>query len=207
VHKLYSTQDITTVEADFKRPLAHFEDFIDHVTDHSNHYEALRSFNQQVTNITKTQTFKESIKRWPQFDSVIATWEMDNNNILTRDFSSFVDYLISQYGNLPTDTKPGGGNAYNIQKCKRGKGKDKGKEKGKPGKGKGRGNGRFVYWDADDVPAGKRARTNTHQASSAVNDMLDKPEQGRENKLMQATKDRQVEKISRKAVVRQLVLF
>jgi hypothetical protein len=88
-----------------------FEDFMDHVTDHINHYESLRSFNQQVANITKIQTFKESIKRWPQFDSIIATWEMDNNNILTRNFTAFTDYLVSQYGNLPVDTKPRGGNA------------------------------------------------------------------------------------------------
>jgi hypothetical protein len=48
VHKLYSTptlQDITTVEADLKRPLMNFEDFMDHVTDHINHYKSLRSFN------------------------------------------------------------------------------------------------------------------------------------------------------------------
>ncbi len=174
VHKLYSTpalQDITTVETDLKRPLMNFEDFMDHVTDHINHYESLRSFNQQVANITKIQTFKESIKRWPQFDSIIATWEMDNNNILTRNFTAFTDYLISQYGNLPVDTKPRGGNAYNVQrKSKKGKGKSRGdKGKGKPAKGKGRSGGRFVYWDEQDVPAPKRPR-NDHQISSAVND-------------------------------------
>ena len=41
VHGLYSTptlQDITTVENDLKRPLLNFEDFMDHVTDHINHY-------------------------------------------------------------------------------------------------------------------------------------------------------------------------
>jgi hypothetical protein len=67
MHTLYSTptlQDITTVENDLKRPLAHFEVFLDHVTDHLNNYESsdhlnnyesLRSFNQQVSNITKIQ--------------------------------------------------------------------------------------------------------------------------------------------------------
>ena len=174
VHSLYSTptlQDITTVETDLKRPLMNFEDFMDHVTDHINHYESLRSFNQQVANITKIQTFKESIKRWPQFDAIIATWEMDNNNILTRNFTHFTDFLISQYGNLPIDTKPRGGNAYLAQrKGKKGKGKHKGdKGKGKQSKGKGRGGGRYVYWDESDVPAAKRQR-NEHQASSAVND-------------------------------------
>ncbi len=61
MHTLYSTlniQDITTVENDLKRPLAHFEDFLNHVTDHINNYESLRSFNQQVSNITKIQTLK-----------------------------------------------------------------------------------------------------------------------------------------------------
>ena len=136
VHQLYSTptlQDITTVETDLKRPLMNFEDFMDHVTDHINYYESLRSFNQQVANITKIQTFKESIKRWPQFDAIIATWEMDNNNILTRNFTHFTDFLISQYGNLPIDTKPHGGNAYLAQR--KGK-KGKGKHKGDKGKGK-----------------------------------------------------------------------
>ncbi len=96
MHNLYSTptlQDITTVENDLKRPLANFEDFLDHVTDHINNYESLRSFNQQVANITKIQTFKESIKRWPQFDALIATWEMDNNNVLTRAFANFTHRL------------------------------------------------------------------------------------------------------------------
>ena len=173
VHGLYSTptlQDITTVENDLKRPLLNFEDFMDHVTDHINHYESLRSFNQQVANITKIQTFKDSIQRWPQFDAIIATWEMDNNNIMTRNFTSFTDFLVSQYGNLPVDTKPRGGHAYNAQrKGKKGKGKGKGNGKGKPAKGKGRGGGRFVYWDENDVPAAKRPR-NERQASSAVND-------------------------------------
>jgi hypothetical protein len=138
------------VENDLKRPLANFEDFLDHVTDHIDNYESLRSFNQQqVANITKIQTFKESIKRWPQFDALIATWEMDNNNVLTRAFSNFTDYLVNQYGNLPTDVKPRGGNAYNVRQAGKGKGEGKGrgkgkhdKGKGKPDKGKGRGLGR-----------------------------------------------------------------
>jgi hypothetical protein len=171
IHKLYSTptlQDITTVETDLKRPLNNFEDFLDHVTDHINHYESLRSFNQQVSNITKIQTFKESIKRWPQFDSLIDAWGLSNNNVLTRDFSSFTDYLISQYGNLPTDAKPRGGHAFNANKGKKGKGKGKGhKGKDKQNKGKSRGAGRYVYWDTDDVPQAKRPR-HERQASSAV---------------------------------------
>jgi hypothetical protein len=96
---------------------------------------------------------------------------IDNSNILARNFTAFTDYLISQYGNLPVDIKPRGGNAYNVQrKGKKGKGKSRGdKSKGKPAKGKGRSGGRFVYWDEQDVPAPKRPR-NDHQISSAAND-------------------------------------
>jgi hypothetical protein len=64
MHTLYSTptlQDINTVENDLKRPLAHFEDFLDHVNNHINNYESLRSFNQQVSNITRCCSQHESI--------------------------------------------------------------------------------------------------------------------------------------------------
>jgi hypothetical protein len=186
IHNLYNTptlQDITTVENDLKRPLAHFEDFLDHVTDHLNNHESLRSFNQPASNITKIQTFKESIRRWPQFDTLIATWEINNSNVVTRQFSDFTDYLCNQYGNLPTDVKPRGGNAYNVRQAGRGRGRPKGKGKGKgkgkddrgkgkPDKGKGRGLGRFVYWDEQDIPANKRLRPD-HQVSSAVHDLVD----------------------------------
>ncbi len=178
MHTLYSTptlQDITTVKNDLKRPLAHFifEDFLDHVTDHINNYESLRSFNQQVSNITKNQTFKEPIKRWPQFNTLIATWEIDNNNVLTRPFAHFTDYFPNQYGNLHTDVKPRGSNACNVRQSGRGRGKGKGdkgkgkndKGKGKSDKGKGRGLGRFVYWDVNDIPAHKRQHTE-HQVSN-----------------------------------------
>jgi hypothetical protein len=133
---------ITTVEADLKRPLAHFKDFLDHVTDHINHYESLRHFNQQVANITKIQTFKDSIRNWRQFS-------------------------LQQFGSLSVDIKPRGSNAYHVKKGKKGKGKGKGdKGKGKSDKGNGCSSGRFVYWDSKDAPAPKRQRIN-NQASSA----------------------------------------
>ncbi len=75
VHTLFSTptlQDILTVQADLQRPLQNFEDFPNHITEHMNHYESLQSFNQPCANISKIQTFRDSIQRWSQFDSVIA---------------------------------------------------------------------------------------------------------------------------------------
>ncbi len=128
MHKLYNTstlQDTITVEADLKRPLAQFEDFLDRITDHINHYESFRSFNKQVANITKIQTLKESIKRLPQLDSIIATLEMDNNNILTRQFTAFTDYFISQFGKPPADVKPRGTILTMSKKVKRAKRKEK----------------------------------------------------------------------------------
>ncbi len=38
------------------------------------------------------------------FDALIAQWEMDNNNVLTRAFSNFTDYLClgSCFNNFTT---------------------------------------------------------------------------------------------------------
>jgi hypothetical protein len=141
VHTLFSAptlQDILTVNADLLRPLLNFEDFPDHITEHINHYESLASFNQPCANISKIQTFQTSIQRWPQFDSVIASWEEQNPNVLTRDFLDFTTYLLTRYYNLPQDVTPRGGNAYSTRK---GKGKSKGKGRGK-GRGKGKGKGK-----------------------------------------------------------------
>ena len=82
-------QDINTVNADLLRPMQNFEDFPDHITEHINHYDSLASFMQPCANIAKIKTFRESIQRWPQFDSVITSWEEQNPNVLTRDFQDF----------------------------------------------------------------------------------------------------------------------
>ncbi len=175
LHTLYSTptlQDITTVENDLKRSLAHFENFLDHVTDHINNYESLRSFNQQVSNIINIQTFKELINRWPQFDTLIATtWEIDNNNVLSRSFAHVTHYLINpnMVTYLQMSNLAGAMHITSVSPEKEPKG-DKGKEKSD--KGKGRGLGRFVYWDAEDIPTHKPQRTE-HQVSSAVHELVD----------------------------------
>jgi hypothetical protein len=108
VHTLFSTptlQDILTGNADLLRPLLNFEDFPDHITEHINHYESLASFNQPCANISKIQTFQTSIQRWPQLDSVIASWEEQNPNVLTRDFFDFTTYLLTRYYNLLTSSR------------------------------------------------------------------------------------------------------
>jgi hypothetical protein len=99
-------QDINTVNADLQRPMQNFEDFPDHITEHVNHYDSLASFMQPCANITKIKTFRESIQRWPQFDSVITSWEEQNPNVLTRDFQDFTTYLLTRFYNLDQDVKP-----------------------------------------------------------------------------------------------------
>jgi hypothetical protein len=172
VEILFSTptlQDILTVNSDLQRPLQNFEDFPDHITEHINHYESLASFNQPCANISKIQTFQTSIQRRPQFDSVIASWEEQNPNVLTRDFVDFTTYLLTRYYNLPQDVKPRGGNAYSTRKGKgkdpKGKGRGRGRGKGK-GKGKGKGQGRSLA-DNDyfEQPA-KRPRLHERQANT-----------------------------------------
>ncbi len=73
--------------------MQNFEDFPDHITEHINHYDCLASFMQPCANIAKIKTFRESMQRWPQSDSVITSWEEQNPNVLTRDFQDFTTYL------------------------------------------------------------------------------------------------------------------
>jgi hypothetical protein len=171
VHTLFSTptlQDIRTVNADLLRPLLNFEDFPDHITEHVNHYESLASFNQpcaNISNISKIQTFQASIQRWPQFDSVIASWEEQHPNVLTRDFLDFTTYLLTHYYNLPQDIKPRGGNAYSTRKGKGKHLKGKGRGKGK-GKGKDTGKGRSLADNDNFEQPTKRPRLHERQAQS-----------------------------------------
>lgn len=168
VHNLFSIptlQDILTVQSDLQRPLQNFEDFPDHITEHMNHYESLQSFNQPCANIAKIQTFRESIQRWPQFDSVIAAWEEQHPNVLTRDFNDFTTYLLTRYYNLPQDIKPRGGNAYSTKKGKGKKGKGRGK--GNKGKGyKGKGKGRSLALDDEFEAPAKRPRLHERRAQT-----------------------------------------
>ncbi len=100
VYTLFSTptlQDTLTVQPDLQRTLQSFEDFPNHITEHMNHHESLQSFNQPCANISKIlQAFRDSIQRWPHFDSVIASWEEQHSNVLTRDFSGFTTYLLTR---------------------------------------------------------------------------------------------------------------
>ena len=180
VHQLFSTptmQDINTVNADLIRPMQNFEDFPDHITEHVNHYDSLASFMQPCANIAKIKTFRESIQRWPQFDSVITSWEEQNPNVLTRDFNDFTTYLLTRFYNLDQDVKPRGGNAYSTRKGGKGKHpKGKGRGRGR-GKGKGKlnhhGKGRSLADNDDFEQPLKRPRLHERQAQTV--EFIDTP--------------------------------
>jgi hypothetical protein len=173
VHQLFSTptmQDINTVNADLLRPMHNFEDFPDHITEHVNHYDSLASFMQPCANIAKIKTFRESIQRRPQFDSVITSWEEQNPNVLTRDFNDFTTYLLTRFYNLDQDVKPRGGNAYSTRKGgkgkhPKGKGRGRGRGKGK-GKGKDHGKGRSLADNDEFEQPLKRPRLHERQAQT-----------------------------------------
>ena len=173
VHQLFSTptmQDINTINADLLRPMQNFEDFPDHITEHINHYDSLASFMQPCASIAKIKTFRESIQRWPQFDSVITSWEEQNPNVLTRDFQDFTTYLLTRFYNLDQDVKPRGGNAYLTRKGGKGK-QPKGKGRGR-GRGKGKdkskyqGKGRSLASNDDFEQPLKRPRLHERKAQT-----------------------------------------
>ena len=74
-------------------------------------------------------SFTRSIEQFTQFDSYLTTWTT-SNALGTRTLSSLTKFLLEQFGDMPTEHAPRGGNAFYA-------GKDKGKGRGK-GKGKGK---------------------------------------------------------------------
>ncbi len=75
-------------------------------------------------------SFIHSIQPFTQFDPYpyLTTWTTANA-LGTRTLTSLTNFLTKQYGDMPTENAPRGGNAFSIGKGK-GKGKDKGKGRG-----------------------------------------------------------------------------
>jgi hypothetical protein len=99
-------------------------------------YEFLTSCGHNIPELTRIENFLASIQAWPQFDSYITTWRTDTA-LNQRTFASLQQYFLDQYGDMPGETAPRGGNAFHVKG--KGKIKGKGKGKGKTDKGKGRG--------------------------------------------------------------------
>jgi hypothetical protein len=148
--------------------LYNFEDFPDHINEHINHYDSLASFMQPCANIAKIKNFRESIQRWSQFDSVITSWEEQNQNVLTHEFLDFTTYLLTRFYNLDQYVEPRDGNAYSTRKgskTSKGKGRERGRGKGR-GKGKDHSKGRSLVDDDEFEQPLKRPRLHERKAQT-----------------------------------------
>jgi hypothetical protein len=191
MHTLYSTptlQDITTVDNDLKHPLAHFEDFLDHVTDHINNYESLRSFNQPVSDITKIQTFKESsggrnlTPSSPRGRSTTITFSNATSHSSPTTLSTNMATCL-QTSNREAVMHTTSGSPENQKEKAKEKTKREKANTAKANTAKAKENTtKAKAADADDIPAHKRPR-NDHQVSSAVNDMVDDAEEQQEETM------------------------
>ena len=116
-------------------PLGHFLDFRDFCSNIHLNYEFLTSAGHAIPELTRIDSFIHSIQPYTQFDAYLTNWTTTANALGSRTLASFTNFLLDQYGDMPTENAPRGGNAFSVEKSKRkygkGKGKDKGKSKGK----------------------------------------------------------------------------
>jgi hypothetical protein len=132
-------QEIDSTQALISAPLAHFLDFRDFCSNIHLNYEFLTAAGHAIPELTRIDSFTRSIEAFTQFDSYLTTWTT-SNALGTRTLNSLTKFLLEQYGDMPTENAPRGGNAFYVGKSKGKKGKGgKGKDHDK---GKGRGSKR-----------------------------------------------------------------
>lgn len=141
-------QEIDATQAIISAPLVHFLDFRDFCSNIHLNYEFLTAAGHAIPELTRIDSFVRSIESFTQFDSYITTWTT-SNALGSRTLASLTKFLLDQYGDMPTENAPRGGNAFYVGKSKGKKGKGKGKDQEK---GKGRGS--------------KRTRDNDNNATS-----------------------------------------
>jgi hypothetical protein len=139
--------EISATETAIAAPLAQFNQFRDFCSNVTRNYEFLQTAGHNVPELTRIDVFVASLSTWPQFDSHISFWKT-TTPFDQRTLQSLTMHLLSQYGDMPPESQPRGGNAFQFRKGKD-KGKGKGKNKGK--KGKGRGQGTKRSYDEDSV--------------------------------------------------------
>ena len=123
-------QDIDATQALISAPLVHFLDFRDFCSNIHLNYEFLTSAGHAIPELTRIDSFTRSIEPFTQFDPYLTTWTT-SNALGSRTLGSLTKFLLDQYGDMPTENAPRGGNAFYVGKQGKGKGKDKGKGKGK----------------------------------------------------------------------------
>jgi hypothetical protein len=128
-------QEIDATQAIISAPLVHFLDFRDFCSNVHLNYEFLTAAGHAIPELTRIDSFVRSIESFTQFDSYLTTWTT-SNALGSRTLASLTKFLLEQYGDMPTENVPRGGNAFYVGKFKGKKGKGKGKDQDK---GKGRG--------------------------------------------------------------------
>ena len=132
-------QEIDATQALISAPLAHFLDFRDFCSNIHLNYEFLTAAGHAIPELTRIDSFTRSIEAFTQFDAYLTTWTT-SNALGSRTLHSLTKFLLDQYGDMPTESAPRGGNAFYVSKSKGKKGKGgKGKDHDK---GKGRGSKR-----------------------------------------------------------------
>lgn len=140
--------EIDATQSAISAPLVLFANFRDFCSSMTQNYEFLTSCGHNIPELTRIDNFISSIQAWPQFDTYITTWRT-NTALNLRTLASLQLYLLKQYGDMPGETAPRGGNAFHAKG--KAKGKGKGKSKGKGDKGKGRGHGQKRTHDGNSV--------------------------------------------------------
>jgi hypothetical protein len=138
--------EISATETAIAAPLSQFNQFRDFCSNTIRNYEFLQTAGHNVPELTRIDVFVASLSTWPQFESHISFWKT-TTAFDQRTLQSLVTHLLSQYGDMPPESQPRGGNAFQFQRGHKGKGK--GKHKGK--KGKGRGQGTKRSYDEDSI--------------------------------------------------------
>jgi hypothetical protein len=158
-------QEIDATQAIISAPLAHFLDFRDFCSNiHLNYDEFLTAAGHSIPELTRIDSFTRSIEQFTQFDSYLTTWTT-SNALGTRTLGSLTKFLLEQFGDMPTEHAPRGGNAFYVGKHGKGKGKDKGKGKGKDqDKGK-RGSKRNRDSDNNETSLSSFASSSSQQPS------------------------------------------
>jgi hypothetical protein len=144
-------QEIDATQALISAPLGHFLDFRDFCSTLHLNYEFLTAAGHTIPELTLFDSFVASIQAYTQFDPYLTTWTTANA-LGHRTLTSLTTFLLAQYGDMPTETAPRGGNAFYVTKGKDGKGK------GKDGKGKDK--------DKDSTRGTKRAMDPSTSLSS-----------------------------------------
>ncbi len=126
-------QEINTVKEALQSPMTHFDKNLrEHLGIMAKNFQYLAHQKHVIPHLTQLRYLEASLRSFTQFSSIIATWKEKNNDISSRTFDSLQTYLLEKIGNIPSESNPRGGHAFNAR----------GRGKGKKGKGCGSGRGR-----------------------------------------------------------------